>query len=188
MPRPQYKCPRCSYKTPQKSNMRRHLYELKIICPACTFDIELTDEIKEYILLNRVWHQSKVKAKESTIIQQQFAEISLNNNLDVDKGSIYIIYTRACKNGDEGVYKIGKTGDYIKRLSQYTKGGEMVFVANVINRHKSENLIKAGFSKEFVQRRDYGIEYFEGDIFEMVLLLKDILVSQIKKIVIDLDL
>lgn len=71
MSRPQYKCPRCSYKTPQKSNMRRHLYELKIICPACTLDIELTDEIKEYILLNRVWHQPKinVEAQEPTVIQ-----------------------------------------------------------------------------------------------------------------------
>ena len=64
----------------------------------------------------------------------------------------------------------------------------MIFVANVTNRHESENLIKAGFSKEFIQRRDYGTEYFEGDIFEMVLLIKDMLVSQIDKIVIDFDL
>ena len=63
---------------------------------------------------NRIYKSLKEKKEKKASITEKFAEISLNNNLDVDKGSIYIMYTRACKNGDEGVYKIGKTGDYIK--------------------------------------------------------------------------
>ena len=190
-----YTCCRCGYKTSEKYRMNNHLYKKIKSCPAIENNIELTNEIKEFILNNRIYkipkekkEEKKEKKEKKLSITEKFAEISLNNNLDVDKGSIYIIYTRACKNADEGVYKIGKTGDYIRRQSQYTKGGEMVFVANVNNRHESENLIKAGFSKEFVQRRDYGTEYFEGDIFEMVLLLKDILNTQIESIVIDFNL
>ena len=188
---PPYECIRCNYETSHKPDMKRHLYASKKVCPSVRNQIELTDEIKEEILNNRRYripHVKKEKKEIKASITEKFAEISMNNNLDVDKGSIYIMYTRACKNGDEGVYKIGKTGDYIKRQSQYTKGGEMIFVANVNNRHESENLLKAGFCKEFKQRRDYGTEYYEGDIFEMVLLLKDILVLQIEKIIIDFNL
>ena len=188
-----YCCIRCGYDTKLKNDMRNHFYTRKKKCPPAYNNIELTDEIKAFILDNRIYVIPKIikeqeKKEKKPTISDKFAEISLHNNLDVDKGCIYIIYTRACKNGDEGVYKIGKTGDYLKRQSQYDKGGEMLFVANVINRHESENLIKAGFSKEFVQRRDYGTEYFEGDIFEMVLLMKDILIAQIENIVIDFNL
>ena len=183
-----YTCIRCGYKVKHKSCMIKHFYSRQKICPAIANEIELTNELKEYILNNRIYKIPKEKKEIKASITEKFAEISLNNNLDVDKGSIYIMYTRACKNGDEGVYKIGKTGDYIKRQGQYTKGGEMIFVANVNNRHESENLLKAGFCKEFKQRRDYGTEYYEGDIFEMVLLLKDILVLQIEKIIIDFNL
>jgi hypothetical protein len=35
--------------------MRRHLYTLKKPCPATNLDIDLTDDIKEYILANQVW-------------------------------------------------------------------------------------------------------------------------------------
>jgi len=56
MPRqqlPKLVCPRCSYETKEKGSMRRHFYIKKEVCPASTHDIELTDEIKEYVLKNR---------------------------------------------------------------------------------------------------------------------------------------
>jgi hypothetical protein len=39
-----------------------------------------------------------------------------------EKGYIYIIYTRASKNINENVYKIGKTKNYISRINGYMKG------------------------------------------------------------------
>jgi hypothetical protein len=72
-----YTCPRCNYKTPIKARMNRHLITLKKECPATNNDIELTDEIKEYILKNRIYHiQKEVKP---TFIQNIQYNNTMNN-------------------------------------------------------------------------------------------------------------
>ena len=50
-----YSCPRCGYTTPHKPSMRKHLYCLQKQCPGQEKNINLTDEIKEVILQNRIW-------------------------------------------------------------------------------------------------------------------------------------
>lgn len=50
-----YTCPRCGYKRDDKSAMSKHFNNLKKKCPALVNDIELTDDIKQYILDNRVF-------------------------------------------------------------------------------------------------------------------------------------
>ncbi len=50
-----YVCVRCGLSSDNKRNMRTHFYNRKQICPALVNDIELTDYIKEYILLNRTY-------------------------------------------------------------------------------------------------------------------------------------
>lgn len=54
--RDDYQCCRCGYKTSDRSCMRRHLLCAKKPCPATKSPIELTNEIKEWILDNRVYH------------------------------------------------------------------------------------------------------------------------------------
>jgi hypothetical protein len=54
-----YKCPSCGYETPQKNDMRKHLFTLKKQCPRSKMDIELTPQIKDFILTNRVYHVPK---------------------------------------------------------------------------------------------------------------------------------
>ena len=57
MPRqPDYECPRCGYSTRHKAFMRKHLLSLKKPCPSSRLTIELTDDIKQHILDNRVYH------------------------------------------------------------------------------------------------------------------------------------
>jgi hypothetical protein len=66
-----YTCPRCDYKNKDKYSIRRHLYDRTQECPAYKNDIELTDEIKEYILKNRVYQipkPPKTPKKPQTII------------------------------------------------------------------------------------------------------------------------
>ena len=53
--KPPYKCPCCGYETEKKSAIIKHFYNLKKLCPKLLNDIELTDEIKEYILANRIY-------------------------------------------------------------------------------------------------------------------------------------
>lgn len=71
-----YTCPRCGYIAKQKSHMNKHLHDLKKACPAINEDIELTTEIKQYILDNRVYHPPK-QSQQQIIIQQ------INNNQQI---------------------------------------------------------------------------------------------------------
>ena len=50
-----YTCIRCGYETNLKPNMQRHLYQTKKQCPQTNHLIELTDEIKQHILVNRIY-------------------------------------------------------------------------------------------------------------------------------------
>ena len=50
-----YSCPCCGYKTKHKTNIKNHLYKLKKPCPKLYDDVDLTEDIKEYILKNRVY-------------------------------------------------------------------------------------------------------------------------------------
>ena len=173
-----YTCPRCGYECIKKHRMEDHLYKRKKECCGSENDIVLTDEIKKKIMENK-------KYKIPVIKEQKVIKVKAKPTIDINEGCIYVFYTRASKNADEPVYKIGKTGDYKRRILQYTKGGDMLFVLKVKNRHDAEILIKDGFKQEFIQRRDYGHEYFEGDIYEMILLMKDILEDQIEDIVVN---
>ena len=51
-----YQCPRCGYHSYQKARMRNHLYAKKVMCPATKNVIELTDDLKQHILDNRIYH------------------------------------------------------------------------------------------------------------------------------------
>lgn len=53
MANPKFICPRCNYNTPYSTDMRKHLNNLKKICPGFNNDIVLTERIKEKILTNR---------------------------------------------------------------------------------------------------------------------------------------
>jgi hypothetical protein len=74
---PEYECPCCGYQTIHKNDMRRHLYNKMKQCPKLLHDIELTDEIKEYILQNRIYKQKKVN---SASILQKFEKLTIEVN------------------------------------------------------------------------------------------------------------
>lgn len=50
-----YTCPRCGYKSNNRSDMRKHFYLKKKLCPAQDNDIDLDDDVKEYVLNNRLY-------------------------------------------------------------------------------------------------------------------------------------
>jgi predicted transcriptional regulator len=90
-----YNCIRCGYNAQQKIHMKNHLYNLKKICPCLLNDIELTDEIKEFILLNRIYH-IPLPAPVTPITQIINNNNTINNliaNMDsVDKLTKYITF------------------------------------------------------------------------------------------------
>ena len=89
-----YVCIRCGYKTLKKGNIRHH-FDRKNNCPGLVNDIELTPEIKEKILANRIYKLPKEK-KEASIINNIQYNNTINNyikNMDpLDKIEKYMTY------------------------------------------------------------------------------------------------
>lgn len=76
IPKDDYTCPRCGYVTHQKSHMRNHLYKKIKSCPSTKNDIELTNEIKEHILANKIYKVPKTSPQQIIINQ-------INNNQQI---------------------------------------------------------------------------------------------------------
>jgi len=65
-----YTCCCCGYETKFKTNMVHHFYKLKNPCPKIIANIELTEEIKQYILANRIYKPPEEKrVTQNTTIQ-----------------------------------------------------------------------------------------------------------------------
>lgn len=83
---------------------------------------------------------------------------------------VYIIQEREFIRLEEPTFKIGKTAkeNSYDRISKYPKGSTLMMLLPVRNCHKTEDEIMNVFCKKYIQKRDYGKEYFEGDIDSMV--------------------
>jgi hypothetical protein len=81
---------------------------------------------------------------------------------------IYLVHCRASVNASEPVYKIGKSNDFNKRLSGYDKGTIPIFSLYVEECDDFEKTLIKIFETKFEPRKDYGNEYFYGDIATMI--------------------
>lgn len=83
---------------------------------------------------------------------------------------VYIIQEREFIRLEEPTFKIGKTAkeNSYDRISKYPKGSALMMLLLVKNCHKTEDEIMNVFCKKYIQKRDYGKEYFEGDIESMI--------------------
>jgi hypothetical protein len=85
--------------------------------------------------------------------------------------SIYLIREREFIRLNEPTYKIGRTSHKTKHPN-YPKGSELIISFEVTNSRIVEKKLIAEFQKKFTQKVDYGDEYFNGNIGEMVLLMQ----------------
>lgn len=65
--KPPYTCVRCGYETQYTTSMRKHLYCKLKTCPGLKNDIELTDSVKESIMINRI-HKIKKKDDDQIVV------------------------------------------------------------------------------------------------------------------------
>ncbi len=161
---PPYQCIRCNYKTKIKSHMKDHLYKKIKSCPPVKNDIELTNEIKEEILLNRFY---KICSKPITK--------TISNDIVDDLNEYHYIYMLRPKENvlhKENVYKIGKTkiknfNNNFPRLSTYGKGTEVIYLLQCSDCDLLERKIIEEFNKLY-SKYQFGNEYFVGDKFNMI--------------------
>lgn len=81
---------------------------------------------------------------------------------------IYIIHLREYFNTNQNIYKIGKTKqELFKRFKQYPKGSQLISQYDCSDCDIVEKNIINLFKNKYIQRKDIGTEYFEGDILQM---------------------
>lgn len=88
MKSPNYTCVRCGMNSKYKKDVHNHLYNRKKICPALENDIELTDEVKEYILLNRIYRvkvEPNITFNTQIINNNNIMNNTINNMNDIEK-------------------------------------------------------------------------------------------------------
>lgn len=90
---------------------------------------------------------------------------------------VYIIREREFVRINENTYKIGKTKqtDILSRFNGYPKGTEIICFFGVLDCNKYEREIIKNFTDLFIIRKDYGNEYFTGDINEMKTIFTNII-------------
>jgi len=82
---------------------------------------------------------------------------------------IYIIQEREFIKTYEKIYKIGKSKqENNKRINQYPKQSILLFQIVCNNSEQLERELIKIFKNKYIQRKDIGNEYFEGDYEDMI--------------------
>ena len=77
---------------------------------------------------------------------------------------IYLIQLREFVNSNQNIYKIGRTKQSnTKRFNTYPKNSKLFLLISVQDCIRIEKLIITYFKLKYIQRKDIGNEYFEGD-------------------------
>ena len=98
----------------------------------------------------------------------------LSDDVVVDRGFLYVIHLREFVNARQDVWKVGRTRELQRRLSQYPKGSRPIASNAVDYPVTAEAALLAALRLRFRCRRDIGAEYFECplpdllDVFDRV--------------------
>jgi hypothetical protein len=125
--------------------MREHLYMKKKPCPKIINNIELTDEIKQFILDNRVYNLNKPKSSAKKNIYEEVANLRIENDILKNKKNedFYQAIVEKYLNGKHsrnihGITDV--TNDYvhaeIKTLCDYKHAVGQLFAYNKVDPRK----------------------------------------------------
>jgi hypothetical protein len=89
--------------------------------------------------------------------------------VDVMFGYLYLLQTRESYKGDEAIYKIGRTEqDALTRFNQYPNGSKLYLHMYCFDSKNSESRLIEIFNTKYTNVHQYGREYFEGDLQDMM--------------------
>jgi hypothetical protein len=174
-----YTCPRCGYDTLERNNMRKHFYKRNKIC-CIKNDIELTDDIKEYVLNNRIY---KIP-KPIKIVEERFRPNIIDGISSCQY--LYLIRKREHVLHNENVYKVGQTiaDEYsmtIHRFHSYGKGSEIILIIQCIDCITLEKKLLKVFNETF-KKYIFGDEEFVGDKTEMRKIINELVDEEEKEV------
>ena len=95
---------------------------------------------------------------------------------NIERDYIYLIREREFIRCDEPTYKIGRTQQKpFVRFSQYPSGSEIILFVLVDDCFSAEKQLINTFKKSFTHKKEYGNEYFSGDVKEMIKTINSVL-------------
>lgn len=87
---------------------------------------------------------------------------------DSQQGYVYLLQEREFVQNENIVFKFGRTANILERMSSYPKGSRLVTAELVYGDHKrAETEVLRLLREQFINRKDIGREYFEGDPVKM---------------------
>lgn len=90
---------------------------------------------------------------------------------------IYLIHIREFIITNKNIFKLGRSHNIDTRMGRYPKGSSIIAQLECCNSVQCEKDLLALFKSKFVQQKYYGIEYFEGDKYDMM----DVICNEVKK-------
>ena len=156
-------CQKCKQTFSKNSNYKRHISKTR--CRGCEPEVCKICLKRFNSTTARATHNRRVNCKPPSI---QTPNIDTTNCIPDSSSNpnefIYLIQLREFVRNNEPVYKIGRTKQsYEKRIRSYPRGSSLFFYHAVDDCVTTETNIKQYLSEKFTQRRDLGLEYFEGD-------------------------
>lgn len=117
--------------------------------------------------------QERIQRLETQTQHQQEAFQALLNNvplplLGADDQYIYVLQERHTMELLIPVYKAGVTDSIHRRVSDYARGSKLLFCRVYKNGRKREASLHQHLRTKFKQRTDFGTEYIEGNINEII--------------------
>lgn len=99
-------------------------------------------------------------------------------------GNLYLIWEREFLKSGEKVFKIGRTDNIRRRLSQYPKGSRLLFSIYTPDCLTAERELIRKFKSTFKPRVDIGREYFEGESYCMIDIISEYVTTQLQNIIV----
>jgi len=162
-----FKCLHCSNEYARKSILTNHLL-------VCKRRLQKSNDI------NTLTTSSSMPL---IISETKDIPFNLNENERKPLEYIYLLREREFIRLSEETYKVGKTAQSrLKRFDQYPNGSEVVFFRCVKDCNKIENVIIQELKKSFKIMKCYGSEYFNGDFYEMIYIINNVIDKEQKQI------
>lgn len=94
---------------------------------------------------------------------------------------IYLIQTREFVRLKENTYKIGRSHNLKNRVKNYPKNSSVILTIQCNNSVQCEKNLINIFKQKFIQKKEYGLEYFEGNMEEMIVIIENTIKENIIK-------
>ena len=156
------------------------LYETKT-CRFCNKSFSINHETIRHM------KQCKEKEKYEQMLIQRLEDKNKNKTVTLKekKEIIYICKLREFVRSNEDIYKIGRTvagfteKGSLKRMGGYPKGSELKSYFYVHDCVESEKYILKELKERYGIKKEYGKEFFEAPLYELICFIDELLKEQI---------